>query len=301
MAVSPENVRCSNAFRERGEPMLGSAPVARRWLLIEHPGPWAREHLDTPPFPGPAARAIEDACTEFQGRSLLVRRTGRRAGGQAPAWYAVDTLHGTSVTGTWRTTDDLRTAAAALGAPLAQSETLAAPMLLVCTQGTRDACCALRGRPVTAALARVWPDEVWECTHLSGHRFAGTFISMPDGTCYGMVDLPDAVDVVRAHRAGRVDVSHLRGVARFSPAVQAATGSVLATAPGGAPITAVRPGAVDVVSQTVTQVEVIGDEPLPDTTWVEVRAEALPPAPLSCGKGPGEHTAYRTTVIPAPG
>ncbi|WP_156465441.1 sucrase ferredoxin [Knoellia sp. Soil729] len=297
--MASESVRCSNAFRQRGEPMLGSAPVARRWLLLEHPGPWAREHLDTPPFAGPVARAIEEACTEFQGRSLLMRRTGRRDVGQAPAWYAVDTLHGTSVTGTWRTSDDLLAAAAALGAPLAHSETFAAPMLLVCTQGTRDACCALRGRPVTAALAKVWPDEVWECTHLSGHRFAGTFISMPDGTCYGTVDLPNAVDVVRAHRAGRVDASHLRGVARFSPAVQAATGSVLA-AHGAAPITAVRPGAVDVISETVTQVEVIGDEPLPYATWVEVRAEALPPAPLSCGKGPGEHTAYRTTIIPGP-
>ena len=40
--------------------MLGSAPVARRWLLIEHPGPWARKHLDTPPFAGPVARAIEE-------------------------------------------------------------------------------------------------------------------------------------------------------------------------------------------------------------------------------------------------
>ncbi len=292
-------MRCSNAFRERGEPMLGSAPVARRWLLIEHPGPWARKHLDTPPFAGPVARVIEQACAELQGRSLLMRRTGRRDLGQAPAWYAVDTLHGTTVTGTWRTTEDLFAAAAALGAPLAQSETLAEPMLLVCTQGTRDACCALRGRPVTAALAKVWPDDVWECTHLGGHRFAGTFISMPDGTCYGTVDMPDAVNIVRAHRSGEVDVSHLRGVARFSPAVQAATALVLA-AHGPAPITAVRPGTVDVISETVTQIEVIGDEPLPYTTWVEVRAEALPPASLSCGKSPGEHTAYRTSIIPGP-
>lgn len=279
--------------------MLGSAPVARRWLLIEHPGPWAKNHLETPPIAGGVATAIEDACAELQGRSLLIRRSGRRQPGQDPSWFAIDTAMGTWVTGTWRTSDDLLHATAALGAPLAQSETFAEPMLLVCTQGTRDACCALRGRPVTAALAKVWPDEVWECTHLSGHRFAGTFISMPDGTCYGTVDLPNAVDVVRSHRAGQVDTKHLRGVARFSPAVQAATGAVL-EAHGPGPVTAARPGAVDVVSETVTRVEVIGDDPLPDSTWVEVTAEALPPAPLSCGKTPGEHTAYRTAFIPEP-
>ncbi|KGN37876.1 hypothetical protein N803_12510 [Knoellia subterranea KCTC 19937] len=279
--------------------MLGSAPVARRWLLIEHPGPWAKNHLETTPIAGGVATTIEKACAELQGRSLLIRRTGRRQPGQDPSWFAIDTAMGTWVTGTWRTSDDLLHATAALGTQLSQSESLAEPMLLVCTQGTRDACCALRGRPVTAALARVWPDEVWECTHLGGHRFAGTFISMPDGTCYGTVDLPNAVDVVRAHRAGQVDATHLRGVARYSPAVQAATGAVL-TEHGPAPIGSARPGAVDVISETVTRVEVIGDEPVPDTTWVEVTAEALPPAPLSCGKGPGEHTAYRTVFIPDP-
>ena len=297
--MTPDTGRCSNAFRERGEPMLGSAPVARRWLLIEHPGPWARDHLETPGIAGPVAKAIESACAELQGRSLLMRRHGRRDPSEAPAWYAVDTAHGTWVTGTWRTSDDLLHAVAALGAPLTQSESLAEPMLLVCTQGTRDACCALRGRPVTAALAKVFPDEVWECTHLGGHRFAGTFISMPDGTCFGTVDLPNAVEVVRSHRAGEVDATHLRGVSRFSPAIQAATGSVLAEH-GPAAITAARPGTVDVVSPTVTRVEVIGDDPLPDTTWVEVTAQSLPPAPLSCGKGPGEHTAYRTVVLPTP-
>ncbi|KGN34116.1 sucraseferredoxin family protein [Knoellia sinensis KCTC 19936] len=297
--MSPDTTRCSNAFRERGEPMIGSAPVARRWLLIEHPGPWSKDHLETPPIAGPVAQAIEAACAEHQGRSLLVRRTGRREPGEANAWYAVDTSLGTWVTGTWRTTDDLLDAVRALGTPLTHSETFAPPMLLVCTQGTRDACCALRGRPVTAALAKVWPDEVWECTHLSGHRFAGTFISMPDGTCYGMVDLPIAVEVVRAHRAGLVDTTHLRGLARYSPAVQAATGLVLAEH-GPAAITSARPGTVEVLSETVTRVEVIGDEPLPDTTWVEVTAEALEPAPLSCGKGPGEHTAYRAVVVPDP-
>ncbi|MFW5473468.1 sucrase ferredoxin [Knoellia sp. CPCC 206450] len=297
--MSPESGRCSNIARASHEPMLGTAPVARRWLLIEHPGPWAKNHLETPPISPSLAAAIESGCAELQGRSLLVRRHGRRAPGEAPSWYAVDSAHGTWVTGTWRTSEDLRAAVAAMGAPLAQSESLAEPMLLVCTQGTRDACCALRGRPITAALAKVWPDEVWECTHLSGHRFAGTFLSMPDGTCFGKVDMADAVDLVRSHRAGEVDATHLRGLSRWSPAVQAATGWVIAEH-GPAPVTAARPGTVDVVSETVTRVEVIGDDPLPETTWVEVTAEVLPPAPLSCGKGPGEHTAYRTAACSGP-
>lgn len=292
--------RCSAAARDRGEPLAGSAPVASRWLLVEHPGPWAKAPLETPPFLGRVGEEVEATCASFGGRVLLVRRQGRR--GSEPGarqWFAVDTVRGTWVHGTWRTAEDVVAAARALGTELSGSDEDAEPMVLVCTQGTRDACCALRGRPITAALAKVWPDEVWECTHLSGHRFAGTFLSMPDGTCYGGVDMAEAVDIVRAHRAGEVDTSHLRGVSRFSPAVQAATGSVLAEH-GPAPVTAARPGAVEVLSETVTRVEVLGDDPLPESTWVEVTAEALPPAPLSCGKGPGDHTAYRSVVVPAP-
>ena len=32
--------RCSDAARVRADPLAGSAPPARRWLLLEHPGPW---------------------------------------------------------------------------------------------------------------------------------------------------------------------------------------------------------------------------------------------------------------------
>ena len=46
------------------------------------------------------------------------------------------------------------------------------PMLLVCTHGVHDTCCAVRGRPVAAALARRWPEATWECSHVGGDRFA---------------------------------------------------------------------------------------------------------------------------------
>ena len=46
--------------------------------------------------------------------------------------------------------------------------------LLVCTNGTRDVCCATKGRPVAQGACKALPDRVWEVTHTSGHRFAPT-------------------------------------------------------------------------------------------------------------------------------
>lgn len=288
--------RCSVAARRRGEPLAGSAPVASRWLLIEHDGPWAKKHLETPPLLGRVGHEVEALCASFGGRTLLIRRPLRRGPeGESRSWYAVDTVRGTRVRGTWRTAEDLHAAASALGAELSHSDEDADPMILVCTQGTRDACCAVRGRPIVARLAKEWPEETWECTHLGGHRFSGTLLTLPDGACYGYLDPDTVADVVRDHLAGRVHARNLRGVTRWDPPVQAAIAAAL-EAHGPAAIDDAVPGLVDAGPGASTTVEVFGSGPLPDTVVVDVLEEPLPEAPLSCGGPPKAHTAWRANV-----
>lgn len=288
--------RCSAAARDRGEPLAGSAPVASRWLLVEHPGPWAKQPLDTAPFTGRAGAEVEALCASFGGRALLVRRPGRRpADVDEWHWWAVDTVRGTWVRGTWRTADDVVAAARSLGTELSASDTDADPMIVVCTQGTRDACCAVRGRPIVSSLAREWPEEVWECTHLGGHRFAGTLLALPAGACYGYLDPRSAADVVRGHLEGRVDGAHLRGVTRWEPAVQAALARVV-TDHGPAGLEDAVPGRVD-TDGDVTRVEVEGSGPVPERVVVEVRAETVTDAALSCGAGPKPAVVHRTEVV----
>ena len=250
--------RCSAAFRDRGDPLAGSAPVASRWLLIEHPG-----------------------------------RRGSEEGDRS--WFAVDTVRGTWVHGLWRTPEDLVRAATALGVELSDSDDDAESMVLVCTHAIRDACCAVRGRPIATSLARRWPEEIWECTHLGGHRFAGTLLSLPDGACYGRLDPDMAAEVVGRHRDGHAEARYLRGTTRWDAAVQAALAAVL-RAHGPGPVEDAVPGAVDTEGDT-TMVEVFGRGALPERTRVRVVAEALPEVPLSCGGGPKAHTAYRSEIV----
>ncbi|MGL5867209.1 MAG: sucrase ferredoxin, partial [Dermatophilaceae bacterium] len=270
--------RCSAASRHRADPIAGTAPHAVRWLLVEHPGPWAAQPLATPPLLGQFGSEIDLRCAEFQGRVLLIRRPGSRpAGDQVLRWFAVDTVRQTWVRGTWRTTADLAAAVRSLGREFATSESQAPPMVLVCTHGTRDACCAVRGRPIVAALAREWPDEVWECTHLGGHRFAGTVLSLPDGTCFGRLDTDTAPRVLTEHRSGRTSARYLRGSTRHEPVVQAAVAAVLEQY-GPARLGDVEPGVVDRGDRGTTTVELLGDSPFPGRCVVEVTAEALPDA-----------------------
>ncbi len=97
-----------------------------------------------------------------------------------------------------------------------------APLYLVCTHGRHDACCALRGRPVAASLARQRPGTVWECSHIGGDRFAPNVLVLPEGLYYGRVQPEDASEIVAAYERSEVVVELFRGRTAFRPAVQAA-------------------------------------------------------------------------------
>jgi hypothetical protein len=95
---------------------------------------------------------------------------------------------------------------------------------LVCTNGTRDQCCAILGRPVALAAAAVAPDTVWEVTHTSGHRFAATTVLLPSGVLHGRV--LDATGLITAAGRGQVTLAGYRGRSTWSAGAQVAENAV---------------------------------------------------------------------------
>jgi hypothetical protein len=84
--------------------------------------------------------------------------------------------------------------------------------VLVCTNGRHDACCATFGRPVVRALrTSQWADEVWECSHVGGDRFAANVVLLPDSLYFGDVKAETAAALLTAHDDGRLDLSCFRG------------------------------------------------------------------------------------------
>src|SRR5690606_1534296 len=57
--------------------------------------------------------------------------------------------------------------------------------LLICTHGQRDRCCSLEGTPLFLALRDRPGIEVWQCSHIGGHRFAATALHLPSGYVWG--------------------------------------------------------------------------------------------------------------------
>jgi (2Fe-2S) ferredoxin len=212
--------RCADAARVRGDPFAGTAPPARRWLLLEHPGPWRIDAVAGAGIePDVYSTLVRNAGSAT--RILLVRRPGR-IDRRAPRHWMLAGLGSATVIGRWHDDHDLLEAAEALAAPPPPLTGLAEPLILICTHGVHDVCCAIRGRPVAQALTSRWPELVWECTHVGGDRFAPNVVLLPDGFYYGNLDPDSALATVESHLTGTILAEWLRGVAGFSPAVQAA-------------------------------------------------------------------------------
>ena len=85
------------------------------------------------------------------------------------------------------------------------------PLFLVCAHGRRDRCCARFGVPLARDLAGTYPDEVWESTHVGGHRFAANLVILPHGLYYGPVDAASARDAIGAYAHGEITARGYRG------------------------------------------------------------------------------------------
>jgi hypothetical protein len=223
----PPPLRCADGARLRGESLAASAVRYRRFLLLEVPGPWGSSALDARHLDAGVARQLGAAASASGAHVLLIRRPGRHpaagpAAGQR-AWALADTSPGAErvLWGTWRDPADLLSLDLTAGLPATACDTGPQRLALVCTNGKRDQCCALRGRPVADAIATTgW--DTWECSHLGGHRFAATIMLLPTGDMFGWLDPESALEVVRWFGAGQLVLSQYRGRAGQPVPVQAA-------------------------------------------------------------------------------
>lgn len=230
---------CATASSVLEEPLAATAATARTWLLVEQPGPWGAKALTASHLDPELGRALDQAAAPHGVRVALIRRPGPhpdQAGSGSPRRvFLAHTLPG----GSWLLTREIadgpdgpRTLLdldfAALGAGRAEgagdgwSPHDGEPLALVCTNGKRDRCCALLGRPLAAELAASAHADVWEITHIGGHRFAPTLLVLPHGYAYGRAGAHTAKAVLEAVREDRVALEGCRGRSAWERPGQAA-------------------------------------------------------------------------------
>ena len=232
--MEPVTPACSLGSLAAGEPLAGSAPHAPLWLCLEQAGPWGakaftQSHLD------PELGAEIERTTAAHGvRPALIRRPGRHADDHsAPRTLMLATTDPSGPRLAIGQVDDPTEVLDLDWSALAAGDVAAAHPrltltddhhLLVCTNGSRDTCCARFGRPVVAAAAATRPGRVWEVTHTSGHRFAPTTVLLPSGHLHGRVE--DGPALLDHADEGRLLLAGWRGRSTWPTAGQAAEAAV---------------------------------------------------------------------------
>lgn len=218
---------CSDASRVRDEPLVATASRVERWVLVEQCGPWGPPSLPTARMPAELAQHLVAEAARLGARLLLLRHP---KGVECPPGrqvYLADSRPGAERLLARSFADDDALVTCTLPSPADAAadgpwQQLPGPLLLACTHGRHDRCCAVRGRPVALALSATWPDRTWECTHVGGDRFAANVVVLPQGHYLGRLEPADAVTRVSALLAGRVPLDVHRGRSSRSLPAQAA-------------------------------------------------------------------------------
>ncbi len=218
---------CSAFAQQQGEPLVGTAPFTRRFVLIECPQPWAEAMEQSSGLPTDLAAQITSWGNQWPDTRFLLF-TGQRSPSGSPKVLSLSprrllffeapenglqAYQAMQIEGV--APDRLTTAIADYFTARSQGKwpptarPLAGRHWFICTHGRHDRCCGRYGYPlyrqVTALVASLDQAQrlpshgvhIWQVSHIGGHRFAPTLIDLPEGRYYGAITLEDCESLLQ--------------------------------------------------------------------------------------------------------
>jgi hypothetical protein len=228
---------CSLQSRDVAEPLAGTAPQAKIWVLVEQPGPWGRRALHDSQLPISVAQSLRSLDAQQDIKVLLTRHPSRPSRSDSVDRYVwvsrsdgylseLFQSHLADVTDL----EKMSFSGIAGGSLGSDFRKVAERFAFVCTHSGRDACCAVLGRNL---IDRSLPEftgsdshQVWECSHIGGHRFAPTALLAPINTVVGRCNEHTIHAWVESENVIARDI---RGASWLDPRSQAVHAHILTT------------------------------------------------------------------------
>ena len=211
---------CSETSVVRAEALAATASRVDNWILVEYRGAWTADAIDGAKLSDAIKTHLRERLRALGPAKLLLVKRGR-------------TLHRRPLSVFWGRS--LERGSQLFRAEIAGHEELlefdfaspgepvSHPILLVCTHGKHDRCCARYGRPLYEAFrAQVEEDWLWQVSHVGGDRFAGNVVCLPEGLYFGRVGPGEARRLLDAHLSGLIDLDCYRGRSIYPFPAQAA-------------------------------------------------------------------------------
>jgi len=195
------SLRCSVWARSQDLDPAGTAGSYSGYLTVDIPLPWPRDVSEVP--------EVAELTGLLSGSGLRVQATVPAGQRRSVTWYE---RRAGAWTGelTARTVDiDTDLSSAVRELLEGGGEALHGKDVLVCGHGRRDVCCGSSGTDLAVELGRgelPGGARLHRTSHTGGHRFAPTFIVLPEATLWAFADA-DLVTRVLSRRGDAADVA----------------------------------------------------------------------------------------------
>jgi len=223
---------CSVLSRISAEPLAGTAPFARHFVFITWPKKyWQYEALEAKGgFPQGLKKWMKEQ-SEVNGK-ISIRLVSRAGLGQDkveiyiyPEKYCYSNVLPSQIPAVLESyfRDGITTAFSP--APIEGEQ------IFICTHGRHDKCCAKFGQELADKMRyhvsrQKTAVEVWDSSHLGGHRFAATMIDFPTGRAYGHLSADELPNYLASRKAAQVYGRAYRGSVFLSGLEQVAEAHV---------------------------------------------------------------------------
>lgn len=213
---------CADLSQQQDDPLAGSAAHAECNLLISWPrAKWLRSIRHASDMSAELKQAL-DAVADSGIRINLIQRQG-----MDPYRHQVFLMPQRQHFSVEREQLVSFIKALQAGSCLAQWQQppIDNDLVLCCTHGKKDKCCAKYGYKTYKALAKTVEDDalpfdVWESSHLGGCRLAASIIVLPNVRKYGRITPEQALPFLKAEADGERYLPGYRGDSRLTPAQQ---------------------------------------------------------------------------------
>ncbi|HLF88255.1 MAG TPA: sucrase ferredoxin [Anaerolineales bacterium] len=218
---------CSTSSREAGEQLFGTATRVDYWLALEVPQAWGRKAFEESELTISVKSHLSKVLEARPNTRLQLIKKGLDFAGNGIAFFVAVNHEEQPNLYEFRLSKYEDLLDLDISGILAERQEFLQydqrePIFLVCTNGKRDPCCAKFGLPLHEAVRSVAGDNVWQTSHVGGHRFAANVVALPHGVFYGYLAPEDAPMIVDAQRAGTVHLPRYRGRSCYDDRVQAA-------------------------------------------------------------------------------
>lgn len=218
--MTDENTEsCSHLSVLSGEHLYGTAPEVKKWFLLEYPGVWRKDALRESALPEEVKGRLEEFLSCFENSRLQFVSGEDSGSGQTSFYYASSSEFSPKLyrfpLGGYKDLLDIDLPELERTGEI-EKFLSDRKLVLVCTHGAHDRCCAAFGAPVFGKLAGDGRVHAMRTTHVGAHRFAANLVMLPEGVYYGRVSPENVADIVDSHCRGEIFLDCYRGRSCFS-------------------------------------------------------------------------------------